>query len=460
MPIYEEDGQMSRKDLNELRRRNRCKECGERLAVFIDLDAHKAFLACTDWCRTHHEGIERELSRYNKEGLASLNENTRREIMQEQYGTGITTALDRARVPTTGALTQPEAMHILKLVYPNVPEAEIIRAAILCRDFGLHPLMKEVYIIGFKNKDQTTSYSTVIGIAASRKMAADRKGLYSFLDGTPRAATQAEITKQFGVNSEEEKANLISICILRGEKGNEATGFGLWPKDKSPYGMDKGNTPRNMANLRSERPAYSRLPGDVVPPIEVIDEAFAEVPDVGAVNTSTGEILEGQSRSVPDEVVEAQSRNIPDEVVSQPATTGLGNCPIHGIPLLPGKGNFPPYCPTRVDGIGRSEGKKVWCKGKAPVSNTVPATVPETVPETVPTTNDSDTVIDLDWLKESLLQFEAQRLEAWTEGNLLSFMGISYHVEGATVLEAAAKLDRGQAAHFAQKVQETLDKNN
>jgi hypothetical protein len=72
----------------------------------------------------------------------------------------------------------------------------------------------------------------------------------------------------------------------------------------------------------------------------------------------------------------------------------------------------------------------------------------------------SESFIDLDWLKESLVQFEAQGLEAWTEGNLLSFMGISYHVEGATVLEAAAKLDKGQAAHFAQKVQETLDKNN
>ncbi|GAI51454.1 unnamed protein product, partial [marine sediment metagenome] len=121
-------------------------------------------------------------------------------------------------------------MDILKLVYPDVPEDQIIRTAILCRDFGLHPLMKEVYIIGYKNKTTgKTDYSSVIGIGANRKMAADKKGAYSFVDLSPRAATKEEIIQQFGPNSEEERDNLISICKLKGEKGNEAVGFGLWP---------------------------------------------------------------------------------------------------------------------------------------------------------------------------------------------------------------------------------------
>lgn len=299
MPIYEDEN-TTRDKLDKLRKRNMCQVCGDKLSIFLDHDTGKAFLACSDWLRSHHEGIERETSRYEKEGLASLNIPTRREIMTQDYGKETSTAL--ARLPMSGRLTQPEAMHILKLVYPNVPEDQIIRTAILCRDFGLHPLMKEVYIIGFKNKAGGIDYSTVIGIAANRKMAADKKGAYSFIDDSPRAASKEEIAKQYGENSEEGKDNLVSICRLKGQLGNDAVGFGLWPKNKSPYGTDKGNTPRNMANIRSERQALDRLPGETLPlrGYEVIDEAYAELPDIGKVNTGTGEIIEAEVTEVAD----------------------------------------------------------------------------------------------------------------------------------------------------------------
>lgn len=214
--------------------------------------------------------------------------------MEQQYGEKTTKALDFARLPTSGRLTQPQAEHILSLVYPNCPKDEIIRCAILCRDFGLHPLMKEVYLIPFKDRSGKENYTTVIGIAASRKMAADKKGAYSFIDDSPRAATHKEIVKQYGEDSEEEKNNLISICKVQGEKGNEAIGFGLWPKGKEPYGTDKGNTKRNMANIRSERQGIDRLPGEALPlrDIEVIDGAFVEVPQIGKVSKATGEITE------------------------------------------------------------------------------------------------------------------------------------------------------------------------
>lgn len=307
MPIYEEEGRLTRDDLIALSKNNKCKECGAQLDVLYDLNLHKAFLACHDWRRTNHEGIERDASRYEMEGLASLNIPKRREIMEQEYGGEKTKAL--ARLPMTGALTQPQAMEILKLVYPNVPEHQIVRTAILCRDFGLHPLMKEVYIIGFKNKQGGIDYSTVIGITANRKMAADKKGAYSFLDDSPRAASQEEIIKQYGMGSDEERNNLISICKLKGEKGNEVTGFGLYPKDDKPYGMDKGNTPRNMANIRSERQALDRLPGEALPlrDIEVIDTTFTELPDIGKVNTETGEIVEGKVTEVKATPVEVEN---------------------------------------------------------------------------------------------------------------------------------------------------------
>lgn len=290
MPYYLESD--DREELKKLLKYQVCAECGSKLGAFYDIQKHLPYLQCR--VNPEHEGIEREASRYEKEGLASLTIKRRNEIMENEYGKDKTTAL--ARLPTTGALTQSQAMHILKLVYPDVPEDQIIRTAILCRDFGLHPLMKEVYIIGFKNnKTGRTDYSTVIGITASRKMAADKKGAYSFIDRSPRAATSEEIIKQYGKGSEEERDNLISICILKGQQGNEAMGFGLWPKDKEPYGMDKGNTKRNMANIRSERQAIDRLPGEKLPPLEAIDEAYAELPDVGKVDIKTGEIIDSEA---------------------------------------------------------------------------------------------------------------------------------------------------------------------
>ena len=357
--------------------------------------------------------------------------------MEENYGAEKTKAL--AKLPMSGALTQNQAMQILKLVYPNVPEPEIIRTAILCRDFGLHPLMKEVYIIGFKNKVGGIDYSTVIGISASRKMAADRKGAYSFLDDTPRAATHEEIVKQYGQGSEEERDNIISICKLKGEQGNEATGFGLWPKNKEPYGGDKGNTKRNMANIRSERPTYNRLPGAALPPLEVIDEAYAEVPDIGKVDKKTGEVIEGEYK----EVKEAPP---PGE------TNGEHWCEEHGCAYEKKTGKFGEFYAHKIEGGWCNEKKK-----KAAASKPEPEQEPlpeETQPEPV---EGSKPIVDLDWLRESLKTLQDKKLKAWSEISLLPYMKTSYKVDAETVLEAAAKLDKGQAAHFVKRVQETLE---
>ena len=222
--------------------------------------------------------------------------------MEEKTGKGASTAL--ATIPRQGQLTQPQAMHILKLVYPDVPDNEIVRTAIFCRDFGLHPLAKEVYLIPFKGK-----HVMVVGIPASRKMAHNLKGEFSFLEDTPRAATEKEIEKQFGKDSDEAKANVISVTKLQGEGGNLAIGFGLYSKDENPYGMDKGNTKRNMANIRSERQAMDRLPGKPMPNVEVIDAAYTVLPDTDRlIDEATGEIINGESRVIEDEKPEEKPK--------------------------------------------------------------------------------------------------------------------------------------------------------
>ena len=79
-PIYESET-LTREELYEIRKRNRCQQCGGRLDVFMDFDRGKAFLACWDWPRTHHEGIEREA-----EPPFEPNIPTRREDMVEELG--------------------------------------------------------------------------------------------------------------------------------------------------------------------------------------------------------------------------------------------------------------------------------------------------------------------------------------------------------------------------------------
>jgi len=378
--------------------------------------------------------------------------------MEQEYGKEKSTAL--AKLPMRGALTQPQAEHILSLVYPNVPKDEVIRCAILCRDFGLHPLMKEVYILGFQNrKTGKTDYSTVIGITANRKMAADKKGAFSFLDDTPRAASKEEIVKQYGQNSEEERDNLISFTKLKGEKGNEATGFGLWPKGEEPYGTNKGNTKRNMANIRSERQALDRLPGEVLPlrDVEVIDAAYAEVPDIGeagykVVVESTGEIKEDGS-------LEPEDREPPFDYATQKPQEHW--CEEHNCPFEKKvRGSSTWWAHKLPDGSWCNEAKKKDNASKqAPKSEPYIPENTEDLPSDEPEPEPVEKVgfIDMDWLKESLAILRAAKLSAWSESNLLAYMQSSYKTDGKTVLECAAQLGKGEATHFVRKVQDTLD---
>ena len=270
MPINE--GETTRREkLYELRKKNRCKVCGGWLNVFVGDDG-KAFLACNDWHRTHHDGIEREASRYEKEGLDSLNIETRREIMEQEYGSKMTTALDKYMGVVS--LTKPQAKEILQAVYPEAPDDEIARAVLLCASYGLNPLMKHVFLIPFNKGKSNESWATVIGIKAKRLLAS-RKGSYSYVDNTPRVMTDQEQKTIFG---EVYADKIMVITKLKDPAtGAEAPGYGAWPKAQDPYGIDKGNSQFNMAAIRSESQATDRLrPGEMPVGIEVMPEEVAE----------------------------------------------------------------------------------------------------------------------------------------------------------------------------------------
>jgi len=381
MHYYPEDD--SYDNIKKLIRQNVCAECGRQLYAYLD-EEKKVYLACSN---QQHEGIAREY----RPPVEDYESNIRREIeMEQQHGREASKAL--ATIPKQGQLTQPQAMTILKLIYPNAKEDEIIRCAIFCRDFGLHPLANEVYLIPFKGKNVM-----VVGIPASRKMAHALKGEFSFLDDTPRAATEEEIIKQFGKDSEEARDNIISVTKLKGEGGNLSIGFGLYPKSEKPYGMDKGNTRRNMANIRSERQAMDRLPGKPLPRYDVIDTSYAEVPDIGKVDTDTGEIVKGEVTKIEEPPPQVESE--PTEVIESEAVE-----------------------PIEEEALPNS-------------------------------------IIDLEWLKESLTILQKKGIKAYSDESMLSYMKSVYKgVEGDTIYEIAKKLDKGMAKHLAKVIQDALDK--
>jgi hypothetical protein len=288
--------------LRKLLHTNVCKECNGELEAFFDMGRHLPYLQCK--ANPKHEGIAKPYKA--KPTLEDFNIETRREIVENQTGKGTAVA-----IPTSGQLTQNQAMHILQLVYPKAPEDEILRCAILCRDFGLHPLMKEVYLIPFKDKSGKDNYTTVIGINATRKMMAQR-GTYSYIGNTPRVMTEKEQKDIFG---EVDERNIRAITKLRTRDGEEAQGYGSWPKEKEPYGTDKGNTKANMAFIRSERNAFSRLFTDAIPQgVEVVDEAYVDVPDVGKVIEKTGEIVKEEPEP-PPEATESKISPVEEETI-------------------------------------------------------------------------------------------------------------------------------------------------
>uniref|UniRef100_A0A6M3IQU8 Putative DNA recombination protein n=1 Tax=viral metagenome TaxID=1070528 RepID=A0A6M3IQU8_9ZZZZ len=300
MPIYESDT-ITRDNLLALRKYNRCKECGGRLDVFLDRDKHLAFLACADYLRTHHEGIEREASRYETQGMQALTIKARRDILNKEFGEKTTSALAKYQGVTT--LTKEDATTIINTIWPKAKEAspaEVYKAVMICYQYGLNPLMRHLFLVPFWNDDEKHyDYTCIMGIGSNRLIAA-RKHKWTFLDDTPRKGTKAEETKHFGEVSTE---RIRAVAKMRDiGTGAEVTAWGEWPttkKDKKggvvanePKGVDKGNSMINMACLHAERKGLDMLyPADMPPSdIPVADEHF----------------INGQYEVLPDEPPEAE----------------------------------------------------------------------------------------------------------------------------------------------------------
>lgn len=181
-------------------------------------------------------------------------------------------------------LTREDIEDIVKTIYPQAPVVEIKKVILLCMSYKLNPLpsAKHVYLLSFVNhKSGERTYSPVLAIGATR-LIARRASIkhhheYGYADYSPRAMTEEE---QIKINGKVDDNRIWAITILIDLKGLTAYGVGNWPKDQAVNGADKGNTPENMARVRSERNALDRLfPGEMPgTEVEVIDADYETQP--------------------------------------------------------------------------------------------------------------------------------------------------------------------------------------
>ena len=314
---------LSQKEKNRLRVQNRCKECSEGLSGWMEKPG-VFYLACHRHDRNHHEGVAKQFTPPSEKEILM-----RRETMDENIQAH--RALAVKGVPLTGLINQEQATAILKTIWKDAPDTEVYKAAMLCKDFGLHPLMKHVFLIKFKD-----SWVTVLGIGATRLMMS-RQGTFSYIDDTPRVMSKDEQERIFGKVDEHK---IVAITKLRTKDGLEAQGYGKWAKTATAYGADKGNSGENMAFIRSERNAFGRLFPDAKLPrdVEIMDEAYLPPVSVERVNTETGEILGEQDEQAQNQgTSEAPESTSPQKVADAPSS------PSFAVPPAQGRGAPPPF---------------------------------------------------------------------------------------------------------------------
>jgi hypothetical protein len=205
-----------------------------------------------------------------------------KKAMQEKKNTAL------AGITRTMVLTRKHAVDIVDHLWGEAPFIEKEKAAMLCVDYGLNPLAKHLFLIPYNRKDGGKDWAIVMGIKAKR-LIAYRQGRFSYADMTPRLMTNEEQKSYFGGISD---AHISAITIIVDGAGNRYPGYGRYSLSENPKGMDKGNTRENMAMIRSESAALERYaPGAMPDNIDVIDADYEDIPDVGLVSRSTGEIV-------------------------------------------------------------------------------------------------------------------------------------------------------------------------
>jgi hypothetical protein len=293
-----------RRDLEAMRFTHVCAECGAPVVVVHQwpggswqpgmrpADAVWALFCGQDRSHLGFRKLPSLTQRYQRGEALPLHIVNRIEARRRDDVTQGLVPADRqalARYQGSRALTQQQAREILDKIWPDAPDIEKVRAAMLCESYRLNPLMKHVFLIPFEKKDKEgkvlgKTWTTVMGIDASRLLAS-RRAPYSVIDG-PRVMTEEEQMRIYG---EVDAESVVAITIVADGAGNRAPGYGKWPKKNNwgkanePQGTEKGNSMLNMAMIRSERNALKRLRPAEMPDVEVIDADYVVLPRIDGV---------------------------------------------------------------------------------------------------------------------------------------------------------------------------------
>ena len=200
-----------------------------------------------------------------------------------------------AEYKQTGLITQESAIDIIRTTpgWEKAPANVVKRAAMTCASYHFFPGI-HIFLIAFGQGTTKETWVTVFGIKAKRLLASRRKA-YKYTDG-PRIADDEEAKAHF--KSEYDDELLYAVCKGEGLDGSAAEGWGWWKKTDTPYGVDKGNSKANMAEIRAESRFLDRLcPGEMPTGFDVVDESFVSAPSnttIREVVPRTGEIIEGE----------------------------------------------------------------------------------------------------------------------------------------------------------------------
>ena len=336
-----------------------CSQCGAGLLVPWDAQTNSAVLRCSrDKTHQGHTKPDYALERLHAMRMSAFEGGDSTELIDAEIqsyqihknmkgGKDMeSTALQQYR--ETHVITKEQALEVIRTTpgWEKAPENVVMRAALICRDYKVYPGI-HLFLLPFELKDGSTSWAPVFGIKFNR-LAASRRKPYKYVDG-PRRASDEEAQKHFLDDYNHEL--IYAYCRVQGLDGSEADGWGTWPRSKTPYGADKGNSKSNMAEIRAERRALDRLcPGELPAGFDVVDEQYLspgiESPALPfpegsrVVDQATGEIVDTPPTEAPSEK-------------QGPPPAKFGVCPVHHMPLIEGNSGSV-YCPKKVDGK--------WCK--------------------------------------------------------------------------------------------------
>lgn len=292
-----------------------CAECRAPLTVaWGGLYGQTWILRCKDIA---HTGVytEAKITPFDVPGF-NLYESKRRRDMAETalIQSGATPAAARQMAAYHNAiLTQERAIEILKTCFPGAPQLEMTKAAMICHQYELNPLMGHIFLIPFEKKELRNgtwvktgekTWAVVLGIKATRLMAAKGKGSWGYLDDTPRVMTEAEQVRFFGQAYPD---RFYVIVKIENDAHQKFTGTGWWPKAKEVKGEDKGNTIFNMASIRAERNALEkmapgRFDGVITMDEAEIAEARAQAGAAGIAVPDEGDVPDAQCEISADEI--------------------------------------------------------------------------------------------------------------------------------------------------------------